>query len=87
MANGCISTGNYVSIIRPPGTTFCTCWLLPARHRRDVSTAQVDALDNPVPTVKGHTMRARREGFLTGAEDCKEGGDATDKTRDVIANT
>lgn len=32
-------------------------------------------------------MRARREGFLTGAEDGKEGGDATDKTRDVIANT
>lgn len=56
-----------------------------APHRRDVSTALADALDKPVPTVKGHIMRARREGFLTDAEDGKEGGKATDKARDLIA--
>ncbi|OBY33157.1 hypothetical protein ACT18_04590 [Mycolicibacter kumamotonensis] len=56
-----------------------------APHRRDVSTALADALDKPVPTVKGHIMRARREGFLTEAEDGKEGGEATDKARDLIA--
>lgn len=58
-----------------------------APRRRDVSTALADALDKPVPTVKGHIMRARREGFLTEAVDGKEGGEATPKTREVIANT
>lgn len=56
-----------------------------APHRRDVSTALADALDKPVPTVKGHIMRARREGFLTEAEDGKEGGETTGKARDLIA--
>lgn len=58
-----------------------------APARRDVSTALADALDKPVPTVKGHIMRARREGFLSEAEDGKEGGEATDKARELIAQT
>ncbi len=52
-----------------------------APNRRDVSTALAAALGKPVPTVKGHIMRARREGFLTEAIDGKEGGTATKKAR------
>lgn len=56
-----------------------------APRRRDVSTALADVLDKPVPTVNGHIMRARREGFLTEAVDGKEGGEATPKAVRVIA--
>ncbi|MDQ2628324.1 MAG: hypothetical protein M3Y90_15185 [Actinomycetota bacterium] len=56
-----------------------------APRRRDVSTALADILNKPVPTVKGHIMRARREGFLTDADEGKEGGEATDKARELIA--
>lgn len=55
-------------------------------QRRDVSTALADALGKPVPTVKGHIMRARKEKhFLTEAVDGKEGGEATDKARETLA--
>lgn len=56
-----------------------------APHRRDVSTALADALGKPVPTVKGHIMRARHEGFLTEAAEGKEGGEATDKARESVS--
>lgn len=55
-----------------------------APQRRDVSTALADALDKPVPTVKGHIMRARHGGFLTEAAEGREGGEATDKAREVL---
>jgi hypothetical protein len=59
-----------------------------APQRRDVSTALAVALGKPIPTVKGHIMRARREKqFLTEASDGKEGGEATDAARQVIAGT
>jgi hypothetical protein len=54
---------------------------------RDVSTKLAAALGKPLPTVKGHIMRARREGFLTEAAESKEGGEATDKAREVLAGT
>lgn len=56
-----------------------------APQRRDVSTALADALGKPVPTVKGHIMRARHEGFLTEAAEGREGGEATDKARELVA--
>lgn len=58
-----------------------------APERRDVSTALADALERPTPTVKGHIGRARRDGFLTEASDGREGGEATDKARQLIAGT
>lgn len=57
-----------------------------APQRRDVSTALAVALGKPIPTVKGHIMRARKEKhFLSEAVDGKEGGVATDKARELIA--
>lgn len=56
-----------------------------APQRRDVSTALAVALGKPVPTVKGHIMRARKEKqFLSEAVDGKEGGVATNKARELI---
>lgn len=56
-----------------------------APQRRDVSTALAVALGKPVPTVKGHIMRARKEKqFLTEASDGKEGGTATEKAHEVL---
>jgi hypothetical protein len=52
---------------------------------RGVSIMLADALGKPLQTVKGHIMRARREGFLTAAEKGREGGEATLKAREVIA--
>lgn len=61
-----------------------------APQGRGVSTALADALGSKVPTVKGHLMRARREGFLTQAIEGKEGGEATPKAlalvRDLTPN-
>lgn len=48
---------------------------------RGVSITLADALDKPLQTVKGHIMRARREGFLTPALEGREGGEATEKAR------
>lgn len=57
-----------------------------APQRRDVSTALAAALGKPVPTVKGHIMRARKEKhYLTEATEGKEGGEATSEARDLIA--
>lgn len=57
-----------------------------APQRRDVSTALADALGKPIPTVKGHIMRARKEKhFLTEAIDGREGGEATDKAREILS--
>lgn len=55
-----------------------------APARRDVSTALASALDKPLPTVKGHIMRARQQGFLTKADPGKEGGQITDKTKELL---
>jgi hypothetical protein len=57
-----------------------------APERRDVSTALAVALGKPVQTIKGHIMRARREGFLTEAAEGREGGEATGKARKLIAS-
>lgn len=51
---------------------------------RGVSTALADALDKPLSTVKGHIMRARREGFLTDAVEGREGGEPTAKARELL---
>ena len=51
---------------------------------RAVSITLADALDRPLQTVKGHIMRARREGFLTPALEGREGGKATEKARALV---
>jgi hypothetical protein len=51
---------------------------------RGVSLTLADALDKPLQTVKGHIMRARREGFLTPALEGREGGEATEKARALV---
>lgn len=56
-----------------------------APQGRSVSTALTNALNSKLPTVKGHIMRARREGFLTEAIEGREGGEATTKARELIA--
>jgi hypothetical protein len=52
---------------------------------RSVSIALTQALDGKLPTIKGHIMRARREGFLTDAIEGREGGEATPQARELIA--
>lgn len=52
--------------------------------RRDVSTALALALELPAPTVKGHLMRARRQGFLSKTDQGKRGGSITDKTKELL---
>lgn len=52
---------------------------------RGVSSALADALGKPVPTVKGHIMRARREGYLSEALEGREGGESTELTHNVLA--
>ncbi|BBY74336.1 hypothetical protein MPRF_12350 [Mycolicibacterium parafortuitum] len=54
---------------------------------RSVSLALASALDAKLPTVKGHIMRARREGFLTEALEGREGGEATAKSRKLVSKT
>ncbi|ORJ97763.1 hypothetical protein [Prescottella equi] len=51
---------------------------------RGVSTALAEALGKPVPTVKGHIMRARRAGYLSEAIEGREGGEATASARDLL---
>lgn len=55
-----------------------------APEGRSVSVRLGMAIGKPVQTVKGHIMRARREGFLTEAVEGREGGEATDKAREVL---
>lgn len=55
-----------------------------APYRRDVSTALALALGLPDPTLKGHLMRARRQGFLTKTDQGKRGGSITDKTKELL---
>lgn len=50
---------------------------------RNVSMGLAMALGKPVPTVKGHIMRARREGFLTDAIEGREGGEPTAKALEL----
>ena len=49
-----------------------------------MSTAIADALGTPLPTVKGHIMRARREGYLSEAIQGREGGEITAKARELL---
>ena len=51
---------------------------------RDVSTRLAEALDRPLQTVKGHLMRARKDGFLTPTLEGREGGQTTSKAKDLI---
>jgi DNA-binding transcriptional ArsR family regulator len=51
---------------------------------RGVSTSIADALGKPVPTVKGHIMRARRQGYLSEAIEGREGGEATASARELL---
>lgn len=55
-----------------------------AEDHRDVSMRMATALNRPVQTVKGHLMRARKEGFLTPAIEGREGGGTTAKAKDLI---
>lgn len=50
-----------------------------ALEHRDVSQKLSEALGRPLQTIKGHVMRARKEGFLTATVEGREGGEATDK--------
>lgn len=56
-----------------------------APQGRGVSMTLTSALDSKLPTVKGHIMRARREGYLSEAQEGKEGGEATAAAREVLA--
>jgi hypothetical protein len=56
-----------------------------AKDRRDAATHIARILRKPAPTVKGHIMRARREGLLGPTEPGREGGAPTQKALDVIA--
>lgn len=59
-----------------------------ARDHRDVSLRIAAALNRPLQTVKGHLVRARKEGFLSPpAGEGREGGVATSKAKDVIVST
>jgi hypothetical protein len=57
-----------------------------APQGRSVSLALTNALNGKLPTIKGHIMRARREGFLTDAIEGREGGKALPKARELIVN-
>jgi hypothetical protein len=44
------------------------------------------ALGNkPIPTIKGHIMRARQAGFLSATVPGKEGGEASEEARKLVA--
>jgi hypothetical protein len=51
-----------------------------------VIPALARAIDGKPATVKGHVVKAREEGYLTKTTPGKEGGDATDKAREVLLN-
>jgi hypothetical protein len=59
-----------------------------ARDHRDVSLRIAAALNRPLQTVKGHLVRARKEGFLSPPTgEGREGGVATSKAKDIIVST
>lgn len=59
-----------------------------ARDHRDVSLRIAAALNRPLQTVKGHLVRARKEGFLSPSPvEGREGGEATSKAKDVVVST
>lgn len=51
---------------------------------RGVSAKLASYLGKPVPTIKGHIMRARREGYLSEAFDGREGGELTEPARKLL---
>ena len=58
-----------------------------ARDHRDVSLRIAAALNRPLQTVKGHLVRARKEGLLSPSPEGREGGVATPKAKDIIVST
>jgi len=59
-----------------------------AREHRDVSLRIAAALNRPLQTVKGHLVRARKEGYLSPSPgEGREGGAATSKALDIIVST
>jgi hypothetical protein len=55
-----------------------------AEGRIVVAALSTSLNDKPIPTLKGHIMRARQAGFLTAAVSGREGGEATQKARELI---
>jgi hypothetical protein len=51
---------------------------------RAVIPALASAIGGNPATVKGHVVKAREEGYLTKTTPGKEGGEATDKAREVL---
>jgi hypothetical protein len=58
-----------------------------APRGRGVSIALARALDIATTTLKGHLVRAREDGYLSKAVPGREGGEATDKARKLLAAT
>ena len=58
-----------------------------ARDHRDVSLRLAAALNRPLQTVKGHLVRARKEGLLSPSPEGREGGVATPRAKDIIVST
>ncbi len=56
-----------------------------AHDHRDVSTMLSEQLSIPLPTLKGHLMRARREGFLERTVQGRHGGEPTAQAFSVLA--
>lgn len=55
-----------------------------ASHGRAVMPVLSRAIDGNPATIKGHVLKAREEGYLTPATQGKEGGEVTDKAREVL---
>jgi hypothetical protein len=58
-----------------------------APQGRAVSIRLATALGIPTATLKGHLVRAREDGLLSKAVPGREGGEATDKARQVLNET
>lgn len=52
---------------------------------RSVIPDLAEAIGTPPSTLKGHIVRARREGWLSESGMGRKGGDPTEKSRDLIA--
>lgn len=55
-----------------------------AAHRLAIALGTDEPI--PLPTIRTHIKRAREGGYLSQTTRGKEGGEATDKAREVIAN-
>lgn len=66
-------------------SSLAVAYAATARDHRDVSLKLSVALGRPLQTIKGHLMRARKEGFLSATVEGREGGEATQKAHDVLA--